>query len=116
MRFLISAHCKLGFVEVVDLLLAAGADVNRRAKGGVTACHIATGMGFESILTKLIASGADVNAVDDEQKSPLAIAKEMNQDNLVSILLGAGATPLPDDAVSSMLEDAVANEHNKSEL
>ena len=47
--------------EIVELLIAAGADVNAKADNGSTPLHKAASGGHKEIVELLIAKGADVN-------------------------------------------------------
>ena len=61
-----------GHKEIVELLIAKGADVN--AKGvldGNTPLHWAAGAGTKEVTELLIAKGADVNAKDQDDETPL---------------------------------------------
>ncbi|MDP7135553.1 MAG: ankyrin repeat domain-containing protein, partial [Planctomycetota bacterium] len=60
---------KEGNIEAVKQAIAAGADVNAKAKGGSTPLHAATDKGHKEIAEILIANGADVNAKDDNSGS-----------------------------------------------
>jgi ankyrin repeat protein len=49
-------------IDVAELLLAKGADVNTKDKYGSTPLHHAVSKGYKDLAKLLIASGADVNA------------------------------------------------------
>jgi len=59
-----------GHAEVVDLLLARGANVNAREGGGLTVLHEAAGLGNMDYVRKLLAHGANPSAKTDEGKLP----------------------------------------------
>ncbi len=84
-----------GNLEVVDLLLLAGADVNRKVRFGSTALIAAASWGHVAVIKRLIAAGADVNAVNDRLISALGIAAQRGKPDAVKILLLNGATAGP---------------------
>ena len=51
-----------GHKEIVELLIAEGADVNAKRNTGVTPLHHAAWNGHKEVAELLIANGADVNA------------------------------------------------------
>ena len=53
---------KYGRKEVVELLIAKGADVNAKRNNGQTPLHRAAGGGHKEVAELLIAKGADLNA------------------------------------------------------
>jgi hypothetical protein len=77
-----------GYREVVELLIAQGAEVNAQDKGGVTALHIAAGKGDQAMVELLIAQGANVNALDNVGLTPL------------HWMAGVGNQTLPDLSIS----------------
>jgi cytohesin len=89
--------------EIVELLIAAGADVNvKDGQGGLTPLHTAIGNGNKEIVELLIANGADVNAGrSDGGWTPLHKAaggagarhKQPHQQHkeIVQMLIAAGA-------------------------
>lgn len=79
-----------GHKEVVELLLAKGADVNGKTGfvfGGCTALHRATCEGHKEVVEVLLAGGADVNAKTKRGWTPLhTAASESLQDVYVIIV------------------------------
>ena len=63
-----------GNIEAVKQHLAAGADVNAKARDATTPLHLAALKGQKEIAELLIAKGADVNAVGDLGRTPLDLA------------------------------------------
>jgi hypothetical protein len=64
-------------VEVVELLLSRGADVQPcNDDNESTALHIAAGSGRLDIVRALVNAGANVNALDEDFRSPLHLAAE----------------------------------------
>ncbi len=85
-----------GHKEVVNLLLARGADVNARSKSSRfakenTPLHAAAANKQVGVAEILIAHGADVNAKDGSGYTPLALAANSRNDLMVVILLEKGA-------------------------
>lgn len=65
-----------GHKEIVEQLIANGADVNSESKGFGnnfygTPLHVATSKGNKEIAELLIAKGADVNAKNESGQTPL---------------------------------------------
>ena len=78
-------------VEVLAVLLHAGAKVDDRNKQGQTALMWAASCGLLKSVKALITSGADINARDSAGKTPLTYAKENRQSRLVKLLQSCGA-------------------------
>jgi len=97
-------------VEVVDMLLEAGADVDAVTRKVVgtqarlsTPLHWAAEAGQTQLTANLIQAGADVNRVDANGNTPLDFAREESNEELVILLSDAGAVSgeaLPSDAVA----------------
>jgi ankyrin repeat protein len=88
-----------GHKDVLDILLAAGADVNVRVSpdgpaspNQWTPLHYAAYGGYTEIAAALISRGADVNAKDLWGRTPLQCARMQNKSDVVALLLEHGAT------------------------
>lgn len=117
-----AAECK--DLEVVELLLAHGANPRQRDDAGHTALHMAMrGLAdadldsFLAVVDRLVAAGADVNAIDDDDRTPLGALSELIYPENMSIegyrrviehLIALGARPLEGEAVSKLLHRASA--------
>lgn len=89
-------HLAAGYnnLEVVEFLLAAGADVNAQDKGGLIPLHNASSYGHVDVAALLIRHGTSVNAVDKWGYTPLHEAAQKGRTQLCSLLLAHGANPL----------------------
>ena len=78
-------------LEVLQLLLASGADVNQRGLNDYTPLHWAAGQGDVRMVKTLLAYGADTEARTriDDFESPLEIAENAGHTEVVSVLLDA---------------------------
>jgi ankyrin repeat protein len=77
--------------DIVEMLLAGGADPNLRAEGGVTVFHAAGATGQIEVGEMLLNRGGDINATDSSGKTPLAYAGAAKKDAMVRWLLARGA-------------------------
>ncbi len=85
---------RAGSREVVDVLVAQGADVDAYTATGVTALHFAADADAAAVAAALLAGGADVDARDDfSQRTPLMFAAVRGADAAARVLLDAGADP-----------------------
>lgn len=60
-----------GHKDVVEFLVAKGADVNAKSNDGYTSLHAAAADGYKDVVALLIAKGADVNARNNDGVPPL---------------------------------------------
>ena len=74
-------------IEIVDLLLKAGVDINQRAGDGGTALHGAAGRGRDALVSLLVAHHADPTIKDNAGRTPVDVANGV----------GAGAFGRPAD-------------------
>ena len=77
--------------DIVEMLLAAGANPNLRAEGGVTVFHEAGATGQIEVAELLLKRGGDINAVDGSGKTPLAHAIDGKKDAIAAWLREHGA-------------------------
>ena len=88
---------KRGFADVVEVLLAFGADASHCITAGdvdgATALHHAARKGHNEIAALLINAGAPVNAVNLDHSTPLHWAARKNNTGAIKILLDAQADP-----------------------
>jgi cytohesin len=85
-----------GHKEVVELLLAHGADVNEKntPTTKLTALHVAAIEGYKEIVEVLLAAGADVNVKTGyyyNKRTAAELAMEENHNELVRLLIVKGA-------------------------
>ena len=80
-----------GHKEVVDLLLARGAEVNAIDCRGLTPLHWAVEKQHEDVVRLLVVGKANVNAKDCDGETPLYLAAKRGLVAVVELLLAKGA-------------------------
>jgi ankyrin repeat protein len=80
-----------GRVELAELLVARGADVNAGGDGVNTALHAAAGFDQPAMVAWLLARGARPDARGYQDKTPLAMAESLGHAEVVALLRRAGA-------------------------
>lgn len=107
-------------IDVLDLLIEYGTDVDECGHGGRTALRAAAWSGHEAVVLRLVQSGADLDKRDAEGRTALMAAAFMDHFNIVAILLQFGASPnLIDTSGATALHLVLANsahseEHDKT--
>jgi ankyrin repeat protein len=76
-----------GHVEMAELLVALGADVNAKGKNNWAPLHIAARDNRKAMVEWLVAHGADINAKDDRGWVPLHFAANNNHKDAIESLL-----------------------------
>jgi len=69
-----SVHYALGQPEIMEFLIAQGADVKSSDNWGYTPLHYAVRDGYEDAIFILLGAGADVNATEFTGRTPLDLA------------------------------------------
>ncbi|MEZ6138856.1 MAG: ankyrin repeat domain-containing protein [Pirellulaceae bacterium] len=83
-------------LDVLDVLLERGADINCRNREGTAPIHEAAAFHCVDFLESIIKRGADVDQLDGNGRSPLHHAVENNNELHICALISAGATIPPD--------------------
>ncbi|XP_071636387.1 uncharacterized protein [Temnothorax longispinosus] len=76
-----------GHTDVVNALIARGADVDARTSNNLTPLCFAAQEGYEEIVEIFIAGGANVNVKSTENVTPLHLAAVNGHNNVVKVLL-----------------------------
>lgn len=77
-----------GSLEVVETLLAAGAEVETRQHGGFTPLMGAAAGGWTDMVTRLLDAGADKGARTDDGQTALDLAQQHHHGHLEGLLGG----------------------------
>ena len=75
-------------IEIVELLISKGADVNGKGNHGETPLHIAASGGQKEVAELLISKGADVNGKNGAESTPLHYAATIE---IAELLISKGA-------------------------
>lgn len=78
-------------VDMLDLLILHGADVNRETSGGDNLLTIAAWRGNLEIISILLKAGINVNHTDDNGATALMVVCGKRRNNAIPLLLDAGA-------------------------
>lgn len=88
---------KYGYIDILQILINAGADIYLQGENGFTIMHVAASHGKADILEYLIDLGMDTNVLDNNMQTPLHLASLDNDIEMVKILCGEENTNI--DAV-----------------
>lgn len=83
--------CMKGNLTIVNLLIDAGAEVNKALLNGNTPLHFAAGFGNKFIGNSLIAAQALVNVKNKNGETPLILASREGNNEFVALLVAHGA-------------------------
>ncbi|XP_063905701.1 uncharacterized protein LOC135124516 [Zophobas morio] len=83
--------CHNGQVKILEVLLAAGADVNATTSNGYNAVYLCARSSNEDVLKFLVDSGVDINARNQFGKTALHLTCESNSYKGAEILIRHGA-------------------------
>ena len=106
-------HAGPSAAELVDLLIAAGADVNGRGTDGVATPPLldAATLGRPDLVEQLLRAGADIGASRRNGWTALHFAAMYDDPETAAVLLAAGADPdAADDKGDTPLTVALTNE------
>lgn len=97
-----------GHPQIVSILLAAGAKVDRKDYAGCTALHLAARHGNSAVIRLLLAAGAKVDQRGPDRRTPLSLAVESGSPDAVRLLLEAHASVTLCDADGHTVLDVAA--------
>jgi ankyrin repeat protein len=105
----LSEALTFGYTEIVQALVAAGADVTGVDSTGINLLHWSAITNRASMIPILVKAGVPINAIDDFGYTPLMYAATVDEGDVetLSALLAAGANAsLRDDAGRTPLQQA----------
>ncbi len=86
----IHSACAISHIDITELLIRHGADVNAKQIQGITPLHEAAHNGQTKLLKLLIDNGADINAKMDNGQTPLFMANEKNFQETAELIIKQG--------------------------
>ena len=81
-----------GYLDIVELLLSKGANINHKNNDGCSSLFFASQNGHCNVVEYLLSNGAKINDKTNDNFTPLMIASETNQYSVVLLLLPLGAS------------------------
>ena len=88
---LLTTAAKNGNKEIVELLIANGADVNEKNGSGETALMYAASAGHKEIVELLLSKNADINAKTELGATAMRLANGSNHKDVADLLQQRGA-------------------------
>ncbi len=88
-----AAQNKRNTIEIIDLLLDQGANINDNNGSWGTPLHFAATRGTKEATMHLVKKGADINLKDTEGKQPIHLVAEYGEDATLEAFLTLGANP-----------------------
>ena len=107
--------CRKGNIDVINVLLNAGADTDIADAYGYTWLHFAVEGGCsKQVLHAILGHGADVNATNKYNETALKTACEKGNEDIINVLLNAGADPnIVDDGGFTGIHHATSGKCSK---
>lgn len=99
---------------IAEILIKAGADVNRLSQLGTPLMNAASNAWNIDIVKLLIDAGANINQTDQNGRTALFYAASGGNDEIIDILLKAGADPTIKDADGKTFEQSRLTETEES--
>eukprot|EP01038_Epipyxis_sp_PR26KG_P007568 gene7568-10310_t len=93
-----------GSIEIIDLLISHGGDINQTNVDGETPFYCACAYGQTSVVTHLMSLGCDVGKPDKDGLSPLIKASVLGYANIVNLLISTK----PAEAFSGHTANAIS--------
>jgi ankyrin repeat protein len=102
-----------GHIDIVELLLKSGANINKKDGNGYTALYWATARGFKNIIRLLLKSGADTNIINNNGSTALFRAADNKNKKIMALLLKYNADPNIGENQYNPLFFALVNNNKK---
>ena len=115
-RTLLHKAANTGDLNICNILIDEGADVNKEDIRKKTPLWCAAKKGHKDICNMLIQKGAFVNKSDINQKTPLWIAASKRHQEVCQILINNGASVQAFDVFNIKIMDLVDNDMRKQFL
>ena len=100
-------------VEILNILVEKGVDINAKDKSGWTPLHTAVANKNDALVKALISNGADLTIKDESGWTPLHTAVANKNDALVKALISSGADLTIKDSINKTAYEIA--EENKDE-